>query len=115
MSLDTLPLWANWLLVAIAILFIGKGAQLVVETAARIAKRLRIPDLLVGLTLVAAGTSLPEFGVTLVAAFEEHPDISVGNIVGSNIFNLGFRSPRPECLFGATVQPWSWPLSCCSF
>ncbi len=88
--IDDLPLWANWLLAAIAIVLIGKGAQQVVETAARIAKRLRISELIVGLTLVAAATSLPELGVTLVAAFEEHPDISVGNIVGSNIFNLGF-------------------------
>jgi len=88
--IDDLPLWANWLLAAIAIVFIGKGAQQVVETAARIARRLQVSELIVGLTLVAAATSLPELGVTLVAAFEEHPDISVGNIVGSNIFNLGF-------------------------
>jgi len=88
--IEYLPLWANWLLAAVAIVLIGKGAQQVVETAARIARRLRISELIVGLTLVAAATSLPELGVTLVAAFEEHPDISVGNIVGSNIFNLGF-------------------------
>ena len=43
-----------------------------------------------GLTVVAPGTSAPEFGVTLIAAFEGQNDISVGNIVGSNIFNLGF-------------------------
>jgi len=88
--IDDFPLWANWLIAAIAIILIGKGAQQVVETAARIARRLQISELIVGLTLVAAATSLPELGVTLVAAFEEHPDISVGNIVGSNIFNLGF-------------------------
>lgn len=88
--LDHLPLWANWLLVVISIVLLGKGAQQVVETAARIAARLRISELIVGVTLVAAATSLPELGVTLVAAFEEHPNISVGNIVGSNIFNLGF-------------------------
>ena len=87
---DDLPLWASWLLAAISVLLIGKGAQQVVDTAARIAKRLRISELIVGLTLVAAATSLPELGVTLVAAFEEHPNISVGTIVGSNIFNLGF-------------------------
>ncbi len=88
--IDALPLWANWLLATIAIVLIGKGAQQVVDTAARIARRLRISELIVGLTLVAAATSLPELGVTLVAAFQEHPDISVGNVVGSNIFNLGF-------------------------
>jgi len=88
--IEDLPLWANWLLAAVAIVLIGKGSQQVVETAVRIARRLRVSELIVGLTLVAAATSLPELGVTLVAAFEEHPDISVGNIVGSNIFNLGF-------------------------
>ncbi|MFC1531482.1 calcium/sodium antiporter [Gemmatimonadota bacterium] len=87
---DDLPLWASWLAAAISVLLIGKGAQQVVEAAARIAKRLRISELIVGLTLVAAATSLPELGVTLVAAFEEHPNISVGTIVGSNMFNLGF-------------------------
>lgn len=88
--LDHLPVWTNWLLAVVAIVLIGRGAQQVVKTAARIARRLRISELIVGVTLVAAATSLPEFGVTLVAAFEEHPNISVGNIVGSNIFNLGF-------------------------
>ncbi len=88
--IDHLLLWANSLLAVIAIVLIGKGAQQVVETAARIARRLRVSELIVGVTLVAAATSLPELGVTLVAAFEEHPNISVGNIVGSNIFNLGF-------------------------
>lgn len=87
---DHLPVWTNWLLAVVAIVLIGRGAQQVVKTAARIARRLRISELIVGVTLVAAATSLPEFGVTLVAAFEEHPNISVGNIVGSNIFNLGF-------------------------
>jgi cation:H+ antiporter len=90
MTLDTLPLWANWFLATIAIFMIAGGAQTVVEIGARIAERLRVSELVVGLTLVAAGTSLPEFGVTLVAAFEEHPNISVGTIVGSNIFNLAF-------------------------
>lgn len=90
MRLSGLPLWALWSLVGVSVVLISSGAQLVVEMAARIAQRLKVSELVVGLTLVAAGTSLPEFGVTLVAAFENRPGISVGNIVGSNIFNLGF-------------------------
>ncbi len=90
LSLDGIPIWANWLLVGISILIIATGAKQVVDAAIWIAKRLGISELVVGLTLVAAGTSLPELGVTLVAAFEEHPGIAVGNIVGSNIFNLSF-------------------------
>jgi cation:H+ antiporter len=66
------------------------AAKVVVEAAAALAKHLGLSELVVGLTVVAAGTSAPEFGVTLVAALEGQNEISVGNIVGSNIFNLGF-------------------------
>ena len=66
------------------------GAKYVVDSAAALAQRAGVSELVVGLTVVAFGTSAPEFGVTLVAAFEGQSSISVGNIVGSNIFNLGF-------------------------
>ncbi|MFH1842351.1 MAG: calcium/sodium antiporter [bacterium] len=82
--------FTNGLIVLATIITIGLGAHLVVESATRIAKRLRISELIIGLTVVAFGTSAPEFAVTLIAAFKDHGDISVGNIVGSNIFNLGF-------------------------
>ena len=90
LSLDGLPLFAIGLVVLATIALVGLGAHWVVEAAARIAHRLGISELVVGLTVVALGTSAPEFAVTLIAAFEGHGDISVGNIVGSNIFNLGF-------------------------
>jgi len=85
-----LPLWVNGLIVLATVVGIGLGANLVVEAAARIARQLGISDLIIGLTVVALGTSAPEFAVTLTAAFRGQGDISVGNIVGSNIFNLGF-------------------------
>jgi len=69
---------------------IAKGAGWIIESAAGLARRFGVSELIVGLTIVAAGTSAPEFGVTILAAFEGHGDISVANIVGSNIFNLGF-------------------------
>jgi cation:H+ antiporter len=90
MDLDQLPAWANGLIVIVAILVIWRGAQLLVEAAARIAKHLGISELVIGLTVVAVGTSAPEFAVTLTAALKGLGDISVGNIVGSNVFNLGF-------------------------
>jgi len=90
LTLDGLPLYANGLVVLATIALIGFGASWFVDAAARIAKRLGISELVIGLTVVALGTSAPEFAVTLVAAFEGHGNISVGNIVGSNIFNLGF-------------------------
>lgn len=66
------------------------GAVWLVEAAVRIAKRLGLSELIIGLTVVAVGTSAPEFAVTVGAALEGRGDISVGNVVGSNIFNLGF-------------------------
>lgn len=66
------------------------GAAWVVESASHIAKRLGVSELIIGLTVVAMGTSAPEFAVTINAALKGQGDISVGNVVGSNIFNLGF-------------------------
>ena len=88
--MDTLPIWANSLIVLATFFAIAIGAKYVVDSAAGLAQRAGISELVVGLTVVAFGTSAPEFGVTLVAAFEGQNSISVGNIVGSNIFNLGF-------------------------
>lgn len=85
-----MPVWLNALVIIGTILLIGKGAHWVVDSASRLAARLGISELIVGLTVVAFGTSAPEFAVTLIAAFKGYGDISVGNIVGSNIFNLGF-------------------------
>lgn len=70
-------------------LLLWKGADWVVDSAAAIARRFGISELIIGLTIVAMGTSLPEFLVTLTAALEGIPSISFANIVGSNIFNLG--------------------------
>ncbi|MCH8012330.1 MAG: sodium:calcium antiporter [Candidatus Marinimicrobia bacterium] len=77
-------------IILLTIVVIGKGAIWLVDAAIRVAKRLGISELVIGLTIVAIGTSAPEFGVTILAAFRGMSDISVGNIVGSNIFNLGF-------------------------
>jgi cation:H+ antiporter len=87
---EHLPIWANGLVVLVTIGVIGKGAAWLVEAAARIAQRIGVSELVIGLTVVSLGTSAPEFAVTLLSAFRGHGDISVGNIVGSNIFNLGF-------------------------
>lgn len=64
------------------------GAQLLVDSATTIARSLGVSDILIGLTIVAAGTSLPELATSLVAAFKGQRDIAVGNVVGSNVFNL---------------------------
>lgn len=82
--------WAHALIVLATFFAIAAGAKWVVDSAAALAQRAGISPLAIGLTVVAFGTSAPEFGVTLVAAFQNQSSISVGNIVGSNIFNLGF-------------------------
>lgn len=66
------------------------GANWIVTSAALIARRFNVSELVIGLTIVALGTSAPEFLVTINAAFRGHNDISLSNVVGSNIFNLGF-------------------------
>ena len=59
-----------------------------VESAARVARKLGLSELVIGLTVVAIGTSAPEFAVSVTAAVKGQADICIGNIVGSNIFNL---------------------------
>ncbi len=83
-------IFVDVVIILICIIVIAKGAMWLVDSAARIARRLGISELVIGLTVVAFGTSAPEFGVTILAAVRGMSDISVGNIVGSNIFNLGF-------------------------
>lgn len=65
------------------------GAYLMVESAATIARALGVSELVIGITIVAIGTSLPELATTVVAALRKHSDIAVGNIIGSNIYNIG--------------------------
>jgi cation:H+ antiporter len=76
-------------LTAISMVLLWKGSEWVVDSAVRIAHKLRMSDLAIGLTIVAIGTSAPEFAVTVNAAIRGFADISVSNVVGSNIFNLG--------------------------
>ncbi|RME11334.1 MAG: sodium:calcium antiporter [Ardenticatenia bacterium] len=64
------------------------GAQLTVDNAVAIARAIGVSELVIGVTLVAFGTSLPELATSLVAAFRRESDISVGNIIGSNIYNI---------------------------
>jgi cation:H+ antiporter len=75
--------------IIVTILLIAKGAGWLVDSSVRIARKFNISELVIGLTVIAIGTSAPEFAVTIIAALRNLGDISVGNIVGSNIFNLG--------------------------
>ncbi len=76
------------LIVGFAVLI--KGADWLVEGASSLAKRLKVSDLVIGLTVVAFGTSTPELFVNIFASFKGTTDIAIGNILGSNIFNIFF-------------------------
>lgn len=71
----------------VGFLLLVKGADWFVEGASSVAKKLRIPTFVIGLTIVAFGTSAPELAVSLTAALKGSNDIAIGNVVGSNIFN----------------------------
>lgn len=75
-----------WLLVGFVLLV--KGADFFVEGSSSVAKLLRVPSIVIGLTIVAFGTSAPELAVSITAAITGNNEIAVGNVLGSNIFNL---------------------------
>lgn len=75
-------------LLAVGFVLLVKGADWFVDGAASIAAKLGIPQLVIGLTIVAMGTSAPEAAVSLTAAFHGNADITIGNVVGSNIMNV---------------------------
>lgn len=80
--------WFCVLLIAAGLAALIFGSSLFVSAAVDIARSLGLSELVIGLTIVAAGTSMPELVTSVVAAVRKSPDIAVGNIVGSNIFNL---------------------------
>ena len=78
----------DYLLLVVGFVLLLKGADFFVEGSSSIAKRLRVPSLIIGLTIVAMGTSLPECAVSISAAIAGNTGVAVGNAVGSIIFNL---------------------------
>lgn len=96
------PAWQNLLLVAGGLVLLVLGARWLVQSAVEIATMFGVSEAVIGLTIVAAGTSLPEVVTSVVATMRGERDIAVGNVVGSNIFNIlsvlglsGLVSPIP--------------------
>jgi cation:H+ antiporter len=83
------PVWQSLLFVAVGVAMLVLGARWLVAGATDIAEAAGVSDVVIGLTVVAVGTSLPELASSVVAALRGERDIAVGNIVGSNIFNIG--------------------------
>jgi cation:H+ antiporter len=98
--------WKDIFFIAGGIVVLVIGANLFIEGAIKLAVIMKVSDVIIGLTIVAVGTSLPELATSLLAAIKKEGDISIGNIVGSNIFNilciLGFAALlQPIILTGA--------------
>ncbi|MCW3807495.1 calcium/sodium antiporter [Plebeiibacterium marinum] len=79
-----------WALIIIGLTGLIAGGQLVVTNSVKIANSLGVSEKIIGLTIVAAGTSLPELVTSIIAAIKRKADIAIGNVIGSNIFNLLF-------------------------
>jgi cation:H+ antiporter len=90
---------------AVALILVGfigliVGGELIVQSAIDIAHRMGVSEAIIGLTVVALGTSLPELATSVIAAFKRNGDIALGNVIGSNIFNVFFVLGT-----SATVRP----------
>ena len=85
-----MEIFLNIVLLVVGMALLVKGADFFVDGASSIAKKLGIPSLIIGLTLVSIGTSLPEASVSINAAITNSSDLSFGNVIGSNIFNTLF-------------------------
>lgn len=87
-NIKTYSMSVSIMLTAGGLLFLFFGGQILVNQAVILAKLAGLSEMLIGLTIVAVGTSLPELATSVIAAKRGHSDIAIGNIVGSNIFNI---------------------------
>lgn len=84
----TMPVWKAWLWVVLGLAGLVFGGDKFVDGASGIASALGVSDAIIGLTIVSAGTSLPELATSVAAALKGKPGIAIGNVIGSNIFNI---------------------------
>jgi cation:H+ antiporter len=107
-EIQTMTLLKSVLFVTIGIALLVGGGKLVTDHAVAIAASFGLSEKLIGLTILAAGTSLPELATSAVAAFRRNTDIAIGNVVGSNIFNilliLGINGGIREIPYNATLN-----------
>ena len=89
-EIKSLPWWKSILYIIGGLAALIFGGQLFVDGATGIARNLGVSESIIGLTLVAGGTSLPELATSIVAALKKNPEIAIGNVIGSNLFNIFF-------------------------
>lgn len=95
-------LWLELLLLAVGAISIAVGARFLVNNGTRIAEALGVPDSVIGLTMIALGTSLPELATAIASLIKGHSALSLGNIIGANIFNIVLVSGT-----AITISPFS--------
>ncbi|EJX08281.1 Na+/Ca+ antiporter, CaCA family [gut metagenome] len=106
-EIKLLPWWKSVIYILGGLAALVYGGQLFVNGATGIARSLGVSESIIGLTLVAGGTSLPELATSIVAALKKNPEIAIGNVIGSNLFNIFFvlgcsASITPLHLMGIT-------------
>lgn len=89
-KIKMMPIWKSVLFIAGGLLGLIYGGQFFVNGASGIARSLGVSESIIGLTLVAGGTSLPELATSVVAALKKNPEMAIGNVIGSNLFNIFF-------------------------
>jgi cation:H+ antiporter len=110
-----IPQWKAWAFTLGGLVVLVIGARFLVDSATDIARAFGISEAIIGLTIVAVGTSLPELATSVIAAIRKQTEIAVGNIVGSNIFNIfgilgttAVLAPIPaDPRFAAIDMPWA--------
>lgn len=85
-----IPVWKIWTMIVAGLAMLAIGGKMIVDSAVTIAESMGVSERIIGLTILAMGTSLPELATSVIAAFKKNNDIAIGNIVGSNIFNIFF-------------------------
>ena len=104
----------NIVFIAIGFFMLMLGAQWLVDGASTFARKYHIPEIIIGLTIVSIGTSMPELMVSLTSAIGGHADISIGNVIGSNLCNLmlilGITSLIVPLVFSNTTKKYDIPI-----
>lgn len=85
-----MPVWKSLLLIVVGLAGLVIGGRLIVDNAVLIAENLGVSQSVIGITIVALGTSLPELATSVVAAIKKNTDLAIGNVIGSNLFNIFF-------------------------
>lgn len=101
----TMPHWKKALFVTSGVVALALGAHFMVSAAVRIALAFEVDPVVIGLTIVAVGTSLPELAATIVGVFRQETDLAVGNVIGSNLLNVLFVVGLVAVLTPLRVEP----------